>query len=163
VLQDTYLFSGTIKENIKYGKPTATDKEVEMAAQMANADLFIKRLPDGYDTFLSESGGNLSQGQRQLIAISRAILSNASILILDEATSNVDTMTELHIQEAMLKLMKGRTSFVIAHRLSTIRDADIIMVIDEGKIVEKGNHYTLMKENGIYHDLYFSQFENIVR
>jgi ATP-binding cassette subfamily B protein len=160
VLQDTYLFSGTIKENIKYGKPEASDEEVKKAAFMANAHNFIMKLPKGYNTMLSESGSNLSQGQRQLLAISRAILSDSPILILDEATSSVDTRTELHIQEAMLKLMKGRTSFIIAHRLSTIRDADCIMVIDKGQIVEKGNHESLIKQQGIYHNMYYSQFKN---
>jgi ATP-binding cassette, subfamily B, multidrug efflux pump len=162
VLQDTYLFSGTIKENIKYGKLDATDEEVEGAAAMANADVFIKRLPKGYDTVLSESGSNLSQGQRQLLAIARAILANTPILILDEATSSVDTRTELHIQEAMLKLMEGRTSFIIAHRLSTIRDADTIMVIDKGGIMEKGNHESLIKSEGVYHDMYYGQFRNLI-
>jgi ATP-binding cassette, subfamily B, multidrug efflux pump len=161
VLQDTYLFSGTIKENIKYGNPEASDEEVEEAAKTANAHVFIKRLQKGYDTELSESGSNLSQGQRQLLAIARAVLSNPLILILDEATSSVDTRTELHIQEAMLKLMKGRTSFIIAHRLSTIRGADTIMVIDDGEIVEKGNHKELISRNGVYHKLYMSQFKNI--
>lgn len=161
VLQDTYLFSGTIKENIRYGRLDATDDEVYKAAAMANADYFIRRLPDGYNTILSESGGNLSQGQRQLLAISRAILANPSILILDEATSSVDTRTELRIQEAMLKIMKERTSFIIAHRLSTIRDADTIMVIDGGSIVEKGNHSELIDSNGVYHNMYFSQFKNM--
>lgn len=161
VLQDTYLFSGTIRENIRYGRLEAGDEEVEKAATMANADVFIRRLPKGYDTVLAESGSNLSQGQRQLLAIARAILSNPSILILDEATSNVDTRTELRIQEAMLKLMNGRTSFIIAHRLSTIRDADTIMVIDDGKIVEKGSHESLMKRNGMYHEMFFSQFKNV--
>lgn len=160
VLQDTYLFSGTIRENIKYGRLDATDEEVEAAAAMANADVFIKRLPKGYDTFLSESGGNLSGGQRQLLAIARAILSNPSILILDEATSSVDTRTELNIQKAMLKLMEGRTSFIIAHRLSTIRDADTIMVIDHGGIVEKGSHNELIDKKGIYENMYFNQFKN---
>lgn len=161
VLQDTYLFSGTIKENIKYGRLEASDEEMEKAAAMANADVFINRLPKGYDTVLQESGSNLSQGQRQLLAIARAILANPSILILDEATSSVDTRTELHIQEAMLKLMNGRTSFIIAHRLSTIRDADTIMVIDDGKIVERGSHEELISINGRYHDLHYSQFRNI--
>lgn len=162
VLQDTYLFSGTIRENIKYGRLDATDEEMKAAAAMANADVFIRRLPKGYDTVLSESGSNLSQGQRQLLAIARAILANPSILILDEATSSVDTRTELKIQEAMLTLMKGRTSFIIAHRLSTIRDADTIMVIDGGEIVEKGSHESLIsEEGGHYHNLYFSQFKNI--
>lgn len=161
VLQDTYLFSGTIRENIKYGRLDATDEEMERAAAMANADVFIKRLPRGYDSVLQESGSNLSQGQRQLLAIARAILANPSILILDEATSSVDTRTELHIQEAMLKLMSGRTSFIIAHRLSTIRDADTIMVIDGGEIVERGSHEVLINMNGRYHDLHFSQFKNL--
>lgn len=161
VLQDTYLFSGTIKENIRYGRIDATDDEIEKAAEMANADRFIKRLPNGFNTELSESGSNLSQGQRQLLAIARAILADPPILILDEATSNVDTRTELRIQEAMLKLMKGRTSFVIAHRLSTIRNADTIMVIDGGRIVEKGTHEELLSENGVYHNMYYNQFKNI--
>lgn len=157
VLQDTYLFSGTIRENIRYGRLDATDKEVEEAAIMANADIFIRRMPEGYETVLSESGNNLSQGQKQLLAIARAILSNPSILILDEATSSVDTRTELNIQEAMLKLMKGRTSFIIAHRLSTIRDADIIMVIDKGEIIEKGSHSSLIDKKGVYYNMYSNQ------
>jgi len=161
VLQDTYLFSGTIKENIKYGKPDATDEEVEAAAIMANADPFIKRLPQKYDTVLSENGGNLSQGQRQLLAIARVILSKPSILILDEATSSIDTRTELHIQEALLNVMKNRTSFIIAHRLNTIRDADMIMVIDHGEIVERGNHDTLLDKQGVYARMFSSQFKNI--
>ena len=162
VLQDTYLFSGTVKENIKYGNLNASDEEVVNAAKMANADIFIRRLPKGYDTVLQESGSNLSQGQRQLLAIARAILANPSILILDEATSSVDTRTELHIQEAMLKLMKGRTSFIIAHRLSTIRDADMIMVIENGEIVERGSHESLLKiKNGKYYSMYYNQFKKI--
>ena len=161
VLQDTYLFAGTIRENIRYGRLDATDKEVEAAAVMANADAFIRRLPKGYDTVLSESGSNLSQGQKQLLAIARAILSNPSILILDEATSSVDTRTELRIQEAMIKLMKGRTSFIIAHRLSTIRDADTIMVIDNGQIVEKGNHSSLINEKGVYYNMYSKQLKQV--
>lgn len=161
VLQDTYLFSGTIRENIRYGRLDATDDEIIEAARLANADLFIKKLPHKYDTLLSESGGNLSQGQRQLLAISRAILKNPSILILDEATSNVDTRTELHIQEGMLKLMKGRTSFIIAHRLSTIREASTIMVVDHGRLIEAGNHASLLKEEGIYSNMYYSQFKNL--
>lgn len=160
VLQDTYLFTGSIKENIKYGRLDATDEEMEAAAIMANADIFIKRLPDGYDTVLSESGENLSQGQRQLLAIARAILSNPSILILDEATSSVDTRTEFNIQEAMLALRKGRTSFIIAHRLSTIRDADVIMVIQDGRIVERGNHESLMNLGSVYYSLYYSQLKD---
>jgi ATP-binding cassette subfamily B multidrug efflux pump len=158
VLQDTYLFTGTIRDNIRYGRLDATDKEVEEAAIMANADIFIRRLPKGYETILSESGSNLSQGQKQLLAIARAILCNPSILILDEATSSVDTRTELNIQEAMLKLMKGRTSFIIAHRLSTIRDADTIMVIDNGEIVESGSHKELISREGAYYNMYSRQF-----
>lgn len=161
VLQDTYLFSGTIKENIKYGKLDAADYEIERAAKMANADIFIDKLPNGYDTVLSESGSNLSEGQRQLLAIARAVLLDPSILILDEATSSVDTRTELHIQKAFVKLMNGRTSFMIAHRLSTIRDADTIMVIDGGRIVEKGSHDELINANGVYHNMYYNQFKNI--
>ncbi|WP_246294373.1 ABC transporter ATP-binding protein [Paenibacillus planticolens] len=161
VLQDTYLFSGTIKENIKYGKPDANDAEVVAAAKLANADAFISRLPKGYDTPLSENGGNLSQGQRQLLAIARVILADPSILILDEATSSIDTRTELHIQEALLSMMKGRTSFIIAHRLNTIRDADTIMVIDRGEIAEQGSHSTLMSQDGTYSRMFANQFKNI--
>jgi len=161
VLQDTYLFSGTIKENIKYGKPDATDEEVQAAARMANADTFINRLPKQYDTMLSENGGNLSQGQRQLLAIARAILAKPSLLILDEATSSIDTRTEIHIQEALLAMMKGRTSFVIAHRLNTIRDADTIMVVDRGAIVERGNHAELMMQKGFYYQLFSNKFKNM--
>lgn len=160
VLQDTYLFTGTIKENIKYGNLSASDEKIKLAAKMANAHEFIKRLPKGYDTVLSESGANLSQGQRQLLAIARAILTEPSILILDEATSSVDTRTELKIQEAMLKLMEGRTSFIIAHRLSTIRDADKIMVIDGGRIIEMGSHDELIAKKGKYYHMYFNQFKN---
>lgn len=161
VLQDTYLFSGTIKENIKYGKPDATDAEVEAAAAMANADVFINRLPKRYDTMLSENGGNLSQGQRQLLAIARVILAKPSLLILDEATSSIDTRTEIHIQEALLKLMEGRTSFVIAHRLNTIRDADTIMVVEGGQIAEQGSHVELMEKHGSYQKLFSNQFKNV--
>ncbi|MFL0249772.1 ABC transporter ATP-binding protein [Clostridium neuense] len=160
VLQDTYLFTGTIKENIKYGNLSASYEKIKLAAKMANAHEFIKRLPKGYDTVLSESGANLSQGQRQLLAIARAILTEPSILILDEATSSVDTRTELKIQEAMLKLMEGRTSFIIAHRLSTIRDADKIMVIDGGRIIEMGSHDELIAKKGKYYHMYFNQFKN---
>ena len=162
VLQDTYLFSGTVKENIKYGKVEASDDEIMKAAKMANADHFINRLPQEYDTFLSEGGLNLSQGERQLLAISRAILANPAILILDEATSSVDTRTELKIQEAMAKLMSGRTTFIIAHRLSTIKDADVIMVVDGGRIIESGNHSELINKKGAYYSLYQSQFMNLV-
>lgn len=161
VLQDTYLFTGTIKENIKYGKQDATDEEVEAAAQMSGAARFIKRLPNGYDTHLSENGGSLSQGERQLLAITRVMLSKPSILILDEATSSIDTRTELHIQEALLKLMENRTSFIIAHRLNTIRDADTIMVIDNGQIIEKGSHDELMAAGGRYYYMFYNQFKNI--
>ncbi|NMA83564.1 MAG: ABC transporter ATP-binding protein [Epulopiscium sp.] len=160
VLQDTYLFSGTVKENIQYGRLDATEEEIKEAARSAKADSFIQRLPKGYHTQLVEGGINLSQGERQLLAIARAILADPSILILDEATSNVDTRTELHIQEAMLVLMKNRTTFIIAHRLSTIQHADVIMVVDDGKIVESGNHQTLIEKKGVYYKLYHSQFMN---
>lgn len=159
VLQDTYLFSETARENIRYGRLDATNEEVEEAARTANADAFIRRLPEGYDTYLGEDGGSLSQGQRQLIAIARAVLADPSILILDEATSSVDTRTEMNIQKAMLKLMEGRTSIVIAHRLSTIKEADEILVIKEGRIVERGTHRNLMEARGFYHGLYASQFK----
>lgn len=159
VLQDTYLFLGTIKENIRYGNPMAKDEEIIKASKMANAHSFIKRLPKGYDTVLEESGGNLSQGQKQLLTIARAILAKPSILILDEATSSVDTRTELKIQEAMLNVMEGHTTFIIAHRLSTIRDADRIMFIDDGMIVEEGNHEDLMKKKGRYFEMYNSQMK----
>lgn len=158
VLQDTYLFSGTIKENIKYGKLEASDEEVIEASKMANAHNFIKHLPLEYNTILSESGGNLSQGQKQLLAIARAILCDAAILILDEATSNVDTRTELKIQQGMMKLMEGKTSFIIAHRLSTIKESDVIMVVDKGNIVEMGNHQELIKNKGIYYGMFISQY-----
>jgi ATP-binding cassette subfamily B protein len=160
VLQDTYLFSGTIKENIRYGKLDAADEEIIRACKISNADEFIKRLPNGYETYITEGGGNLSQGQRQLLAIARAVLKDPSILILDEATSNVDTRTELKIQEAMISLMENRTTFIIAHRLSTIRDADIIMMIEDGKIIEKGTHEELIQRKGAYFNLYMSQYLN---
>jgi ATP-binding cassette subfamily B protein len=159
VLQDTFLFSDTVMENIRYGQLDATDEEVIAAARLANADTFIHRLPQGYDTPLSERGSNLSQGQRQLLAIARAILADPGILILDEATSSVDTRTEKSIQEAMLRLMEGRTSFVIAHRLSTIREADNILVINDGEIIERGSHDELLVQRGFYHNLYMSQFK----
>ncbi|NOU69644.1 ATP-binding cassette domain-containing protein [Paenibacillus sp. LMG 31461] len=158
VLQDVYLFSGTIRENIRFGRLDATDEEVEAAAQLANADGFIRKLPSGYDAKLTAGGGNLSQGQRQLLTIARAILADPAILVLDEATSSVDTRTEQHIQQAMGVLMKGRTSFVIAHRLSTIREASAILVIHGGEIVERGTHEELLALRGHYYDLYASQF-----
>lgn len=157
VLQDTYLFSGTVKENIRYGRPDALEEEVIRAAKLANAHGFITRLPRGYETILEESGGNLSQGEKQLLTIARAILAKPSILILDEATSNVDTRTELKIQEAMAEIMKNRTTFIIAHRLSTIRDADRIMVVEDGSIVEEGSHKELMDIKGRYYDMYNKQ------
>ncbi|GAA3325420.1 hypothetical protein GCM10020331_057250 [Ectobacillus funiculus] len=153
-------FSGTIRDNIKYGKPAATDEEVASAAALANADSFIKKLPHGYDTVLTENGGNLSQGQRQLLAIARVILAKPSLLILDEATSSIDTRTELQIQDALLHVMKGRTSFIIAHRLNTIRHADMIIVIDKGEIVEMGSHNELMKKTGTYYQMFSRQFQN---
>ena len=160
VLQDTWLFSGSIKDNIKYGKLDATDEQVKQAAKAAHVDHFIKTLPSGYDMVLNEEASNVSQGQKQLLTIARAILADPEILILDEATSSVDTRTEIQIQNAMDNLMKGRTSFVIAHRLSTIKDADIILVMKEGDIVEQGNHEELLAKGGFYADLYNSQFEN---
>lgn len=158
VLQDTWLFKGSLKENIAYGKEGATDEEVFEAATAAHAHHFIKTLPEGYDTVLNEEASNISQGQKQLLTIARAILCNPAILILDEATSNVDTRTEVLIQKAMNNLMQGRTSFVIAHRLSTIRDADHILVMHQGAIIEQGNHMSLLKADGFYADLYNSQF-----
>ena len=161
VLQDTFLFSGTVLENIRFGRLDATDSECHQAAKLAEADEFIRQLPEGYNTILSERAGNLSQGQRQLLAITRVILANPEILILDEATSSVDTRTELRIQKALLTLMKGRTSFVIAHRLSTIREADQVLVIDKGTIAEKGTHQELLDQEGVYYDLYMSQFKGL--
>ena len=158
VLQDTVLFADTIRANIRYGNPDATEEDIKFAAKTAKADKFIERLPDGYDTVLTEGGSNLSQGQRQLLAIARAVIANPQILILDEATSNVDTRTEMHIQQAMLALMKNRTSLIIAHRLSTIRDADKIVVLKGGVIVEEGNHEELLEKNGEYAKLYQNQF-----
>ena len=160
VLQDTWLYSGTIADNIRYGKLDATDEQVRQAAKAAQVDHFVKTLPDGYNMVMGEDGGSISQGQKQLLTIARAILSDPKILILDEATSSVDTRTEILIQKAMANLMKGRTSFVIAHRLSTIRDADTILVMRDGDIVEVGNHDELMEKNGFYAELYKSQFEN---
>lgn len=147
-------------ENIRFGRPEASDDEVKAAAKLAHADLFIERLPDKYQTILGERGSGLSQGQRQLLAIARAALADPRILILDEATSSVDTRTERLIQQALEKLLAGRTSFVIAHRLSTIRNADVILVLHEGEIVERGTHQELLDKKGFYHELYMSQFKN---
>jgi ATP-binding cassette subfamily B protein len=162
VLQDAYVFSGTIRDNIRYGRLDASNEEVEAAAKLANADGFIAKLPHGYDTILSAEGSNVSHGQRQLLTIARTILADPAILILDEATSSIDTRTEMHIQEAMRTLMKGRTSFVIAHRLSTIQDADMIVVLSGGEIVEKGTHHQLLEAQGFYYELYTSQFQRAI-
>ncbi|RDY25342.1 ABC transporter ATP-binding protein [Romboutsia weinsteinii] len=160
VLQDTYLFSVSVRENIRYGHLDATDEEIEEAAKLAHAHHFIKQLPDGYDTILSDNGSNLSHGQRQLLAISRAILSKSSILILDEATSSIDTRTEVAIQKAMTNLMCGKTTFIIAHRLSTIKNADMILAIKGGEVIERGTHEELLEEEGFYANLYNSQFRS---
>ena len=161
VLQDTVLFSDTVGANIRYGRPEASEAETEAAAKAAKAHDFITRMPEGYDTVLDESGGNISQGQKQLLTIARAILADPKILILDEATSSVDTRTEMDIQSAMINLMQGRTTLIIAHRLSTIRDADKIIVLDDGRIVEAGNHNELIAAEGVYYGLYMSQFAGI--
>jgi ATP-binding cassette subfamily B protein len=158
VLQDTFLFSTTVMENIRFGRPAASDEEVIAAARLAHADTFIERLPDGFQTVLGERGSGLSQGQRQLLAIARAALADPRILILDEATSSVDTRTERLIQDALERLLSGRTSFVIAHRLSTIRNADLVLVLDQGHIIERGTHNELLARKGFYYDLYMSQF-----
>lgn len=160
VLQDTWLFNGSIEDNIGYGREGATKEEIVQAAKAAHADHFIRTLPEGYQTELNEEGTNISQGQKQLLTIARAILANPSILILDEATSSVDTRTEVYIQKAMNELMKGRTSFVIAHRLSTIKDADLILVMNQGTVIEQGNHEQLLEKGGFYADLYNSQFSD---
>ncbi|HLO29003.1 MAG TPA: ABC transporter ATP-binding protein, partial [Anaerolineales bacterium] len=159
VLQDTFLFSTTVKENVRFGRPNATDEEVLAAIQLANADSFIERLPQKYQTVLGERGSGLSQGQRQLLSIARAALADPRILILDEATSSVDTRTERLIQRAFDELLKGRTSIVIAHRLSTIRNADMILVLDQGQIIERGKHDELLNKQGFYYELYMSQFK----
>ena len=159
VLQDTWLFKGTIMENIRYGRLDATDEEVIKAAKAARADRFIRTLPGGYQMELNEDASNVSQGQKQLLTIARAILADNPILILDEATSSVDTRTEQLIQDAMAELMKGRTSFVIAHRLSTIKNADLILVMKDGDVIEQGTHKELLAQNGFYAGLYNSQFE----
>ena len=154
VLQDTHLFTGTVMENIRFGKLDATDEEVMAAARLANADGFIRRLPGGYDTMLTGDGANLSQGQRQLLAIARAAVADPPVLILDEATSSIDTRTERIVQDGMDKLMNGRTTFVIAHRLSTVRNSDCIMVLEQGRIIERGTHEQLIDERGRYYQLY---------
>jgi ATP-binding cassette subfamily B protein len=154
VLQDTHLFTGTVMENIRYGRLDATDQEVYEAAKLANADSFIERLPNGYDTVLTGDGSNLSQGQRQLLAIARAAVADPPVLILDEATSSIDTRTERIVQDGMDKLMSGRTTFVIAHRLSTVRNSDCIMVLEQGRIIERGTHDDLIEQKGRYYQLY---------
>ena len=163
VLQDTWLFSGTIWDNLKYGREDATHGEILAAAKAAHVDDFVEQLPNGYQTVLDESASNISQGQRQLLTIARAFVADPEILILDEATSSVDTRTELQIQHAMNKLLEGRTSFVVAHRLSTIQDADNIIVMNHGSIVETGTHNQLLAKNGFYADLYNSQFEGNIQ
>ena len=160
VLQETWLKAGTIRENICMGKPDAAEEEMIAAAKAAHAHSFIKRLPNGYDTVIAEDGGNLSQGQKQLLCIARVMLCLPPMLILDEATSSIDTRTEMRIQKAFLTMMEGRTSFIVAHRLSTIREADVILVMKEGKIIEQGTHEELLKQGGFYHMLYHSQFES---
>mgnify|MGYP000835598728 FL=1 len=159
VLQETWLKAGTIRENIAFGKPDATLDEIITAAKAAHAHGFIKRLPQGYDTVIAEDGGSLSQGQKQLLCIARIMLCLPPMLILDEATSSIDTRTEIKIQEAFAKLMEGRTSFIVAHRLSTIQSADVILVMKDGHIIEQGNHEELLAKNGFYHKLYYSQFD----
>ena len=154
VLQDTHLFTATVMENIRYGKLNATDEEVYAAARLANADTFIRQLPDGYQTVLTGDGANLSQGQRQMIAIARAAIANPPVLILDEATSSIDTRTERIVQDGMDKLMAGRTTFVIAHRLSTVRNSDCIIVLEQGRVIERGNHDQLIAAKGKYYQLY---------
>ena len=161
VMQDTHMFTGTILDNIRYGNPSLSDEDCKRAAENARASDFIERLPEGYETILTEGGSNLSQGQRQLLSIARAVLADPKILILDEATSSVDTRTEMHIQQAMVALMKNRTSLIIAHRLSTVRDADIIIVMKDGTVMESGNHDELLAQKGVYYGLYQNQFAGI--
>ena len=160
VLQETWLRSGTIRDNIVMGKPFATEEEVIEAAKASHAHSFIKRLPKGYDTVIAEDGGNLSQGQKQLLCITRVMLCLPPMLILDEATSSIDTRTEIKIQKAFARMMEGRTSFIVAHRLSTIREADVILVMKDGSIIEKGTHEELLEKKGFYANLYESQFVN---
>ena len=159
VIQDTHLFTGTIADNIRYGRLSATEEEVRQAAHLANADSFIRRLPEGYDTVLYSDGSNLSQGQRQLLAIARAAVAHPPVLVLDEATSSVDTHTEKLIEQGMDALMEGRTVFVIAHRLSTVRNSKAIMVLEKGEIIERGDHDSLLAQKGRYYKLYTGQFE----
>ena len=161
VLQDTWLRAGTVRENIAYGKPDASLEEIVAAAKAAHADSFIRRLPEGYDTVIAEDGGNISQGQKQLLCIARVMLCLPPMLILDEATSSIDTRTEVRIQKAFASMMQGRTSFIVAHRLSTIREADVILVMKDGHIVEQGSHDELLAANGFYAKLYNSQFEGV--
>ena len=159
VLQDTWLKEGTVRENIAYGRPDATLEEVVQAAKAAHAHSFIQRLPQGYDTVIGGEGGSISQGQKQLLCIARVMLCLPPLLILDEATSSIDTRTEIRIQKAFARMMEGRTSFIVAHRLSTIRDADVILVMRDGRIVEQGDHHSLLAQGGFYAELYNSQFE----
>ena len=159
VLQDVNLFTGTVRENIRFGRLDATDAEIEAAAKLAGADDFIRRLPDGYETMLTGNGANLSQGQRQLISIARAAVADPPVMILDEATSSIDTRTEAIVQRGMDSLMKGRTVFVIAHRLSTVRNSDAIMVLDHGRVIERGSHDSLIAKKGRYYQLYTGAFE----
>ena len=157
VLQETWLKTGTIRENIAYGCPDATDEQIQEAARLTHADRFIRRLPDGYDTYISEEGGNLSAGQKQLLCITRVMLNLPPMLILDEATSSIDTRTEQRIQRSFNKMMQGRTTFVVAHRLSTIKESDVILVMKDGAVIEQGSHEELLESGGFYHELYNSQ------
>ena len=158
VLQESWLFNGTVKENLRYGKPDATDKEIENAAKSAYAHSFIRKMPNGYDSIITQDGANLSQGQRQLMCIARAMVTNPPMLILDEATSSIDSLTEIRVQKAFAKMMQGKTSFVVAHRLSTIKEADVILVMKDGDIIEQGSHNELLQKGGFYSELYSSQF-----